>query len=559
MIFVAVVLLFCAVAAILYHVYFVVGQPNPSSQVSTPVNPVSFGYDHGPVIENSLTCDLANLHPCKVSDRTSCFGCKDLTSSCQHFDTATKAKVNGQEFVVPANTAPDEGYCLPLTVFAPRCNPYHGDFVIGGVRDRYGLFCVCKDPGVVTNVDLNGPCETRANSVPYPFVDINVPRDQLELQCPAGTKAARSQTNVPSCLPLTVEDVGAYKLAAQPAEENFNKFLDKQTATTLTYNPCSFCLATGAPVAKSKLATLGLNHFACAGSSNALPIRRDPDVRLLRGPDGPDAVIKLPDSFILYQVVPSQFGTSEYSSFFVVTFEEMNGWDPWLVRTATVTDAETKNRDLWFYFFDASHQIRFPFSFNVNLAMAKIPDSIRHVAYNGLGGEFLGNSLEYCDPSNESKLTPAMYLVPNEVQGTGQVQMARYETYDKKFNRFGEVERLNRKLTSPNRVQDLYPAYYQAYRERPAWELPPTSWYAQKVDPKYVGPRIVPESFKLTKLTSVAWSFIPVAQMVQVGLVVGLWFKQPNDETLYTGYLDHKYSGPYADYWNGLPRFNPQS
>lgn len=522
--------LFAFLLVIVYHIFFVVSNEK-QTDVTTPYNPINFNYDHNKTIQNNLTCNITTLQPCSMKNKTSCFGCKNLTSSCQHFESDTKAKIGDEEFTIPANKSPDEGYCLPLTVFATKCNPYHGDFIIGGIEDRYGLFCICKDPGVVTNTELNGPCETRSNAVPYPFVDINVPLDQLQLQCPPGTTSGRTESNIPTCFPNLVSDAGEYRLATQTEQGNFNSYLNQPTEVVLTYDPCKYCLATNERVESASLTKQG-NGYVCKGSTEALPIRRDPNARLLSGDTGPDAILKLPDRYILFQVLPSKFGVIEIPSYYLITFQSMRNWDPWLVKQEQVVGGDT----LYFYYFDASHQIYFPFSFNtLTLEMSKMINEYVHYYHNFLNIKVdNGTSLEYVDLkphiSKFAGVNLGQYINGHYAADQGDLknQMNALLTDKTVVDRYREFERTDQ--------NDLNP-----FTNFP-WSL-----YAPKVDEK-----------KNFNPTSYNWNFIPKRQVVELGLVVGLWFKKPNDSTLYGGYLDAKYSEAFRKYYESLPDFNPK-
>ena len=114
------------------------------------------------VITNQHDCTPTKPRICKLDDITTCIGCKNLLSKCVHINVDQKFKdINGEEGILKANK-PDEGYCLDIVNPNQKCNPYHGELVLVS-HDKFSsiLLCLCKNPGLIGNLTLDGSCETQ--------------------------------------------------------------------------------------------------------------------------------------------------------------------------------------------------------------------------------------------------------------------------------------------------------------------------------------------------------------------------------------------------------------
>lgn len=159
-------------------------------------------------VENQVDCNARTLHKCVVGEIV--FGCKELTAQCHHFDRDTKLFVDGEEFVVPRNENPKDGYALVLLSAVDQCNPYHGDFVLvkaSQFDNEYALICLCKNPGLIGNIEVTGACNVvfmcrgkiKNN-------DINKPLHEIDCECAPTELSVRLENDVPVCRVLTVAE-----------------------------------------------------------------------------------------------------------------------------------------------------------------------------------------------------------------------------------------------------------------------------------------------------------------------------------------------------------------
>lgn len=339
----------------IYYIFFILSDKAPDNLDSRQAYlPVTFRRVEAPTINNEYLCDLDNLKICDINNKVSCFGCKNFTTVCQHFDKDITTMINGTKSILPKNKTKTEGYCLPIERFTSRCNPYHGDLVLGGVNGQYGLFCLCKNNGLLTNTTINGNCETPSNQITYPLENINVPADKLKCICPAGLYSS-ILNGIPTCVQDTITSVGKFQLKNQEENGNYNQHLSTAANVILTYNPCNYCFLTGQRVYGTKLGYVG-DTAICFGSADGLPIRRDENARLLKGDFGPDAVIKMPAKYYLIQIYTTKYNVRKYCKFVIATEEMPKYWSIYYVG---------KNDKFNFFFFSEKHQIHLPGSFNV--------------------------------------------------------------------------------------------------------------------------------------------------------------------------------------------------
>ncbi len=247
-------------------------------------------------VNNPYECTPVDRKICSIKDETSCFGCKNLIAKCTHFAEDTKyIDTNGDVTIIPANSTPDEGYCMVTETVSESCNPYHGDLVLvqsSADATESSLICDCKNPGYIGKTSLSGACDdvfVCNGSV----VDLNVPFDKITCQCPVGTTPA-VKNGIPICRNdivythdyISNQYVGFDRLGAS----FFNATYGGNTKTEYFRNPCKYCVLTGQRVNGDIAASE--DGFQCVSNSfDAMPIRVSSMSRILKGKRGPDAMI----------------------------------------------------------------------------------------------------------------------------------------------------------------------------------------------------------------------------------------------------------------------------
>nr|WOZ57614.1 PIF-1 [Menippe mercenaria nudivirus] len=279
------------------------------------------------VIENPYNCTPMDLRPCKLDDGLSCIGCKSLIARCINFtkDT-TYIDHNGVETIIPANTSPNDGYCLTQTNPTQLCNPYHGDLVLVQTAPdalESMLYCDCKQPGLVGKSDILGSCDE-------PFIcdgkvdDVNQPLEDIECQC-ENDMISTTSNNIPTCIIPTIEQFTDfdnptfYDSIETVSKDRFNKNISGSGKFPGKFlkNPCKYCLFTGVYIANGEMVKTDDDGWQCVMKSSkqrGLAIRRDRSSRLLKGAVGPDAVIDVKLKAIITQGYIHE-----------VTFEQMTG------------------------------------------------------------------------------------------------------------------------------------------------------------------------------------------------------------------------------------------
>lgn len=207
-------------------------------------------------VDAKYECTTLDLRECDVDDQTSCAGCKSFNATCTHFDVDTPfIDSDGVEVIVPKNIDSSKGYCLNVTSLSDGCSP-QGDYAIiqNGV-DTYDfyLICVCKNPGLIGNLELNGNCST-VYMCNGKIDDINKPIQ--DIKCICGTYQIQDVRNgIPYCRDKKFEELTAEDLNNLNKLEPEVKFLsldyfDKTIVQNLPANiklrdPCSVCPITG--------------------------------------------------------------------------------------------------------------------------------------------------------------------------------------------------------------------------------------------------------------------------------------------------------------------------
>ncbi|UOT91789.1 PIF-1 [Aratus pisonii nudivirus] len=258
------------------------------------------------IIENPYNCTPSDLRSCKLSDPFSCEGCKSLIATCVNFTKDTKyIDVNGNELTITANTDPDDGYCLTQKNPLQLCNPYHGDLVLIQTdvdSVECTLYCECKNPGYIGKTEINGVCD-EVFICNGKIDDLNKPLEQINCVCDEGYISEIVQ-DIPSCIKPMVKDFDGFD------DPTYFQNLDTVNVDVFTddisnighfpgnklLNPCKYCLLTGVYMDNGKMVPTEDGGWQCALNflkGGGIPIRRDPNRRLLKGAAGPDAVINL--------------------------------------------------------------------------------------------------------------------------------------------------------------------------------------------------------------------------------------------------------------------------
>lgn len=306
-------------------------------------------------------CTPHEPRKCKKSITTSCFGCASLTSRCIHFDEDTDYyDANGEIRTLNRNKDKDDGYCLDLGTIVEKCNLYHGRYTLVYVTatKNYALICSCLDPGYVGKNNLLGACDT-------PFIcngkvkDINRPLSKIECDCEKGT-SHRLLGYVPTCQPLAISEVqpgddflwkGKDNLVSK---EVFNIDIRGNYKGDYLPNPCGICPLTNRRV-NGRVFTDPISKVSQCVSNEGVPIRRNPDWRLLNGDEGPDAVLAItPIHIDLYGYIDS----TEYTSL-GIRFNR----DEEIFRKLGLKDSEAAFGVL--YLDGNRHQVKFPGNFDL--------------------------------------------------------------------------------------------------------------------------------------------------------------------------------------------------
>lgn len=258
-------------------------------------------------ITNPYACTPLDRHVCQMDDVTTCFGCQNLISKCTHFDqNTTYIDLNGNEFEIPANSTPNEGYCLLTERVSESCNVYHGDLVLVQTSldsTESAFICNCKNPGYIGKTTITGNC-TDVFICDGNIKTLDVPFDQIECACGVG-QTSKIDNDIPVCITDTVlthdyNNSSLLETLDTLSSSYFNSTYSGNTNTAYFRNPCAYCLVTGEPVDGRVIESE--NGFQCQATSfDAIPIRSNSLTRVLKGTWGPDAMIKLSiSSFRLY-------------------------------------------------------------------------------------------------------------------------------------------------------------------------------------------------------------------------------------------------------------------
>lgn len=238
---------------------------------------------------------------CDVNDASTCFGCQNLIARCIHFDEDVTFKKSDTSIgILKKNSSTNEGYCLSLDKITTVCNQYHGKLgLVSSVdqtlqKDVYSLLCLCTNPGYIGNNHITDACNT-------PFVcngkvkNINIELNKIECECEESFYS-KTLNNTPSCqeyqLLNTPKDV---KLSHTIAIDKnlLNSNISGNYQFDSITSPCAYCPVTGVYTG-GKIVENG-DNVQCVNSdpSFGVPIRRNKSWRLLKGTEGPDAILAI--------------------------------------------------------------------------------------------------------------------------------------------------------------------------------------------------------------------------------------------------------------------------
>lgn len=273
-------------------------------------------------ISNEFSCTPEEPRLCDISDGVGCFGCKNFTARCNHLSSDVIFYTDdGEKKVLPKNESPDKGYCLAIS-HTDACNPYHGNLTFvktDPMSLNYGLICDCKNPGLISNSNIDSACET-AQVCNGKVKDLNTPIE--EMVCICDKHEVSENEGYPRCKIPIIKD---YDFKNNTQEVNFDAALLAGLDTTIFGNlpdnaklrdPCKYCAITGKKLDSHMVGNKDTGYTCASGSSwEAMPIRLFKEGRILMGNDGPDGVIHLPTKEFLIKPI---LGTNEYRFGFIL-------------------------------------------------------------------------------------------------------------------------------------------------------------------------------------------------------------------------------------------------
>lgn len=266
-------------------------------------------------INNPYECSGTNLRKCQLDDQTSCIGCQSMIARCTHFSTDTSYfDDNGDLHTIPANTDPNEGYCMTITNddLNTECNVFHGDLALIKINPESTasmFFCNCKNPGLIGNTSLLGACDT-------PFIcngkvdDINQPIENINCKCSRTQYSVKNNQNIPMCVEMTIQEANNRNLLDEflnTADQDklapidiFHPTIRNRLNVQSLLHPCKVCPLTNkeinngilGTIEDEKFCSIHLNNISSRNSHFGIPYRRSQNERLLTGDHGgPDAVL----------------------------------------------------------------------------------------------------------------------------------------------------------------------------------------------------------------------------------------------------------------------------
>ncbi len=264
------------------------------------------------VVENPDDCTPSELKECILDNPYSCAGCKSLISTCVNFPKDTKyIDYNGKEIIIPKNKTANDGYCLTQKNPEQACNPYHGDLVLIQTDPNSlesMLYCECKNPGYIGNAEVNGACnevficDGKIDNINKPLEDINCICNDDE--------SPTTISNTPVCTKAIVktydkyDDGVFYNNIETISIDRFTGDIIKGFPGKELRNPCKYCLITGEYIENGTM-VVSDDGWQCAlinaKTGIGLPIRRNPNYRILKGTAGPDGIINIKLESVIMQ------------------------------------------------------------------------------------------------------------------------------------------------------------------------------------------------------------------------------------------------------------------
>ncbi|AAN04349.1 Orf55 [Heliothis zea nudivirus] len=331
---------------------------------------------------NLYECTPSKPKECKLSDATSCMGCKNLTARCVHLkeDTDYTDTETGQEFKLAKSKTLDDGYCLSVKKVVDLCNPNHGKLALvlynrdldeeayNEPEDEnqifYNLLCVCTEPGYVGNLGLLGSCED-------PFVcngkvvDINVPLTEMVCECGDNFEFMRIN-GLPTCQIKSIDNMTPTTEPIVPgsvSKQRYHKTIAANYTGESLPNPCRVCPVTGLVVDGAIIAGKdGSVQCQTYSQHYGVPIRRFKDERLLAGDEGPDAILAISNYTVdvygyledtTYPTLGINFTRDDNKEFF---------------------DALKIDKDEYTLLIRPYHQVKFPGNFKITDRLYKVPN-----------------------------------------------------------------------------------------------------------------------------------------------------------------------------------------
>lgn len=315
-------------------------------------------------ITNPYECTPTDLQLCSISDPFSCSGCKSLISKCTNFIKDIKyIDFDGNETIIPANSNSDEGYCLTTRNPSQVCNPYHGDLVLIQTEQDSNesmLICNCKNPGFIGNLEIGGSCSD-VFICNGKIDNINKPLEEINCICEDGFTSENKTT--PVCVEATVDNFNYtdsfFSSIIKLSKDHFNDDIRNNYKGQYLKNPCNYCLITGEFIPDGYITNTEDGGFQCASNnikSRGIPIRRSNLERLLKGAEGPDAMINIQ----AHNIIQWGYISNEKYEDITVIFTYNNNKDILKILNPSDTSGDAKT----YYALDMrGHQVVLPGSF----------------------------------------------------------------------------------------------------------------------------------------------------------------------------------------------------
>lgn len=340
-------------------------------------------------------CSPSEPKLCDTENQFSCISCKSGMAICTHLknDLSYIDDDTGESKILKANNVPTQGYCLPIQNLAQNCNPYHGKWALTKLNPEDEVIfitCECIRPGIIGKDTLLGDCTT---SYICEFKNINVPFESLECICQGGSKPAFEEQ--PICKFPTLGSGGftidefekalpaAYSRAEMVSTDYFADKINNAVTVSKLPSPCSYCPITGEFISSSveKIVVDNEDTYICRPLDpieTVIPIRIDPNSRILKGARGPDAIIKanwehrtfingLKEGLVIYELPKSKneklfqlLGITDEVSFLHFKGPDFQFWvylDPIRLEYSIPylwTDADIFNMWGWYYNMDSA-------------------------------------------------------------------------------------------------------------------------------------------------------------------------------------------------------------